>query len=79
MNEETDTERSNNFSKVNGWAGIWTQAIWIRLYAVSAPHWTSSPENPSQILKSSILIKYHVDKNTKWKEKPAVHEEEIGY
>lgn len=41
MNEETDMERPNNFPKVNGWAGIWTQAIWIRIYTLK--HYTEPP------------------------------------
>lgn len=63
MNEETDIERYYNLPKVKrlGW-DLNPGNLGQNLYS-QAPHLTTSPENPPQMtLKSSILIKYYIEK-----------------
>lgn len=55
MNEKIDTERYNNLPEINGWLGFELSQSGSQNLCSWAPHWTTSPQNPSQIiLKSSI-------------------------
>jgi len=65
MNEEVDAEKLNDLPKVIVCVGIETKHSESKSVLLSTTLKLLSEKPLKTILKSSILIKYYVDKNTK--------------